>query len=463
MMLRRTKVMQTMAQEKPGLFRAVKEWMKNWVKTVREAFQGVSEVHEEARAVAQMEMDRLEKFTEMWDRGLIEATENAQKSPAKEGGTVKYSFDEYSDRQKSNWVNSKRIVIYENEQQLREFIREALNTSINNKKMYFGKISNALANRIMNAVRIDVEGYNCSLSAYEIKKIQKDHGSEETEKPRGQRPVTEDDYVLVPTVILEADSITLSDKLYNGRPVINFIKTVDDSRITVSAYVSDKHLDLAVQTMFAGKKKGNLSTPMGEQAPINTPEANSGTVSTISILPSAGKSNTKFQEREELPDDRALLMAAKAQGKNAEALTTYQKKVKSLEALERKLQRQQEALEEARKEGRIATPVTRSLARNDNEGAKSSEGARPMTASEKVQALEEGIRKTQASIRIHIDNRARCKMRNRCDKPGCIVGEGLVPSRIAKKCSANSYNLRIRRTFSYTPCCREGASPSLRW
>ena len=59
------------------------------------------------------------------------------------------------------------------------------------------------------------------------------------------------------------------------------------------------------------------------------------------------------------------------------------------------------------------------------------------------------------------------KMRNKCENPGCIVGEGLAPSRrtrarIAKKYSANSYNLRIRRTFSQdnTPCCREGASPS---
>ena len=330
MMLRRTKVMQTMAQEKPGLFRAEKEWMKNWVKTVREAFQGVSEVHEEARAVAQMEMDRLEKFTEMWDLGLIEATGNAQKSPAKEGGETKYSIDpnlyvDPNEKRTNTWLDDNRL----------------------------------------------------------------------------QLPlVTTHDPI---------NKITLTPK----------------------------------------DVKGNFSSDTKE--PTKTP------------MQLAYEKAAQKQEREELPDDRALLMAAKAQGKNAEVLTTYQKKVKSLEAMERKLRRQQEALEEARKEKRIATPVTRSLARNDNEGAKSSEGARPRTAAEKVQALEDGIRKTQASIRIHIENRARCKMRNRCENPGCIVGEGLVPSRIAKKCSANSYNLRIRRTFSYTPCCREGASPSPRW
>ena len=49
---------------------------------------------------------------------------------------------------------------------------------------------------------------------------------------------------------------------------------------------SDKRLDLFVQTIYADEK-GNLSTPTGEQAPINTPEANSGTVSnrTVSQYP----------------------------------------------------------------------------------------------------------------------------------------------------------------------------------
>ena len=72
-------------------------------------------------------------------------------------------------------------------------------------------------------------------------------------------------------------------------------------------------------------------------------------ISDSSILSSSENSNTKFQEREDLPDDRALLMQARAEGRNAETLTAYQKKVRSLEALERKLRRQQDGLEEARK------------------------------------------------------------------------------------------------------------------
>ncbi len=57
---------------------------------------------------------------------------------------------------------------------------------------------------------------------------------------------------------------------------------------------------------------------------------------------------TLFQEKDELPTDRKLLMNARAEGRNSEALTAYQKKVRSLEALERKLQRQMDAMEAAK-------------------------------------------------------------------------------------------------------------------
>ena len=129
---------------------------------------------------------------------------------------------------------------------------------------------------------IDVEGFNCSLSANEVRKIFKDHGDPNAEMLRGQRSVTEDDIVNIPIVIQSPSDISLSQKLYNGKPVINFVKNMD-GKTTVSAVVSDKHLDLFVQTAFVGIKKGNLATPTGEQAPINTPEASNGTVSTLKV------------------------------------------------------------------------------------------------------------------------------------------------------------------------------------
>ena len=50
------------------------------------------------------------------------------------------------------------------------------------------------------------------------------------------------------------DEISESPKQYNGKPVINFIKELN-GRVTVSAVVSNKRLDLFVQTAFIGIKK----------------------------------------------------------------------------------------------------------------------------------------------------------------------------------------------------------------
>ena len=54
--------------------------------------------------------------------------------------------------------------------------------------------------------------------------------------------------------------------------------------MTVVAVVSDKRLDLFVQTAYVGIKNRNLATPIDEQASINTPEADNGTVSKNSML-----------------------------------------------------------------------------------------------------------------------------------------------------------------------------------
>ena len=197
-------------------------------------------------------------------------------------GEKAYSLSEYSDHQKKNWESSKRIVVYENGEQFSQFIQDSIDNKIIDKKMYFGAISADLASRIQADTGLDVENYNLSLGSFEIRKILKDHGSEETEAPRGQRAITPDDFSHIVDIVLNPTSIELSENTYMGKPAIEFTGNYN-GRMNVVAVVSDKRLDLFVQTIYANIKKENLSTPIGEQAPINTPEANSGTVSRISI------------------------------------------------------------------------------------------------------------------------------------------------------------------------------------
>ena len=98
-----------------------------------------------------------------------------------------------------------------------------------------------LGKTILKGTGLDVTGYNCTLRASEIKKIFSDHGNEKTENLRGQRAITKEDIKMIPEILSSPDDVTLDKKLYQGKPVIKFIKTIN-GKMTVSAYVSKKHL-----------------------------------------------------------------------------------------------------------------------------------------------------------------------------------------------------------------------------
>ena len=285
---------QQLASDNMPLAKRIRKWLNDFFRKIKSAFAGLEAVHDEAKAMT----DYMDELRAMWDDALSDAVRNrANKNAAEIGDGAKYSLRSYSEQQLRNWENSKRIVVYSSDAQLREFIKDARAGKIGGRKMYFGMVPQNLAQKIMSETGINVDGYNCSLSAYEIQKIFKDHGNAATERLRGQRAVTEDDVAAIPEILQNADTIVPSDKKYNGKPAIQFAKN-GNGRVNLVAVVSDKHLDLFVQTMYAGIKKGNLATPTGEQAPINTPEASRSTVSNNSIRSSSENSNTKIKKSE---------------------------------------------------------------------------------------------------------------------------------------------------------------------
>lgn len=252
-----------------------------------------------------------------------------------EGNARSYSLTEYTEHQKRNWETSKRIVVYNNEQQLSQFIHDSIVNKTMDKKMYFGAIPSDLAARIIADTGLNVESYNLSLGSYEIRKILKDHGDEKKEVPRGQRAVTANDFAHVVDVVLNPDKITLSEEKYMGKPAIVFIGE-NNGRMNVVAVVSDKRLDLFVQTIYVNVKKGNLATPMDDQASINTPEANSGTVSSsISISDGQEDVNRKYSLRTSTVNKRDVardLRAILSRGGDPRELQRY---VNSLEQTSR--------------------------------------------------------------------------------------------------------------------------------
>lgn len=215
----------------------------------------------------------------------------------------KYELEPYSEREAKNWEASPKILLYKNENQLMEFVDEALQNDRDNRKIYFGKISEDLGGKILKETGVNVKGFNCTLAAYEVRKILKRHGSDKTEKLQGQTAITKEDFLKIPKIIQNADKIELSEKPYNGKPVIVFSKKTD-RKVVVVTYASDKHLDLRIQTMYAGKKSGNLATPTDVQASVITPEAARGTVPTSQRI--ASRSQNVKRENENLTTIRNL-------------------------------------------------------------------------------------------------------------------------------------------------------------
>ena len=200
--------------------------------------------------------------------------------PPENKKALRFSLNVYSEQQKENWKRSKKIIVYENAEQLKNFVEKAKSDNNYVSKIYFGTVDGLLAEEIMNETGYDFQGKNVTLRADNVRKIFKDHGTERTEAPRGQRPITADDFGKIPEVIGNPDSISESD--YFGRPAAEFKKTIDNSRITVFAVDSGgSSLDLYVQTMYAGRKKGSIADTANASALTQTPEAPAGTASFI--------------------------------------------------------------------------------------------------------------------------------------------------------------------------------------
>lgn len=308
----------TFAEKFVDALKSIIEAIKNYLKSGDVNHLIAGKLSEDAKA--------LEEFKNLWENALKAAVNNhAEISNAKENtdtqsNGVKYSLKEYTEHQKENWKDSKQIIVYENENQLRNFIQKSLDGEYLSvkKKMYFGAISTDLAERIFNATGVDAENYNITISSNEIRKILlNSHGDEKKENLRGQRAITEDDILAIPKIIEEADFIELDRKKYDGKPIIRFIKTIN-GKTTVVSYVSQKKHDLGVQTMYSSIKKDSLVTAANAKALTETSETTSNTAifnTTISqsdsdvnsSIRTKGENNTKFSLSEPVEEKGNLI------------------------------------------------------------------------------------------------------------------------------------------------------------
>lgn len=77
----------------------------------------------------------------------------------------------------------------------------------NRARMNYGEVSEEEARRVQDAVGLDVRGYRRTIDGSSIRHMHKKHGSFETEDPRGQVPVTREDFARIPEIVASSDRI----------------------------------------------------------------------------------------------------------------------------------------------------------------------------------------------------------------------------------------------------------------
>lgn len=257
------------------------------VKRAADQLRGFVTAEKGHRVETLQELRRVQQMERHFEKAL------RQFRQSKKGGGegVQYKLGEYTQQEKKNWENSKNIVLYENTQQLKQFVQNALNGKELNKKMYFGKTNEKISQYVFEKTGVDISGYNCVLRASEVRKIIKDHGNEKVEMSRGQRAIQEQDFFDIPYILEYPDSVSLDSNLFEGKPVLIFQKVLN-GKTTIVAYISNKHLDLTVQTMYSGQNKRSLATtPSGENSFSQTSETLSGTASSAFNVPQKGEEN----------------------------------------------------------------------------------------------------------------------------------------------------------------------------
>lgn len=153
----------------------------------------------------------------------------------------------YTNEEKSNWEQSKKIVLAVNDEHIKKFISKARNgdASVQGKKLLLGKLRQETADRIRDEVGINLNGYNLELRASDIKHAFNQHSNDGKENLRGQKTITENDIANFAEVETSFDAV----KKGSVSNSLTFIKQID-GQVYAITYYADGNKSLALKTMY---------------------------------------------------------------------------------------------------------------------------------------------------------------------------------------------------------------------
>lgn len=163
-------------------------------------------------------------------------------------------LDTYSKREINNFKNGK-ITIVRNQRDIDKFISTNRNILSNNEKLYYGKLKEETANKILKVLPYDLKGFNLSLQRHNLKHIEKKHGNPISEIIKGQYNIIKSDFYLIPEIIGEADYIKAThDNEFNNKS-LEIIKEIDKCIYHLVVYISLKNHNIEIKTLYKKKKE----------------------------------------------------------------------------------------------------------------------------------------------------------------------------------------------------------------
>ena len=111
------------------------------------------------------------------------------------------------------------------------------------------------ADRLNSAIGLDLTGFVHQLTAGGIRHIFKSHDDEQTEKARGQLPVTKEDILLIPLITGDFDKVALAKEKSEGRSVLIYSKKIGNMYFYYETVGGGKNKTLQPKTMYKRKAK----------------------------------------------------------------------------------------------------------------------------------------------------------------------------------------------------------------
>ncbi len=118
-----------------------------------------------------------------------------------------------------------------------------------------GLLTAAQAARVQALKSVDVARFDFALDAPAVQHVQRKHGNQAVEAPRGQRAVVASDYARLPAVINAPDMIEDAGLSDIGRPLVRYVKSFGAETWAPVFEVRSKRKTLALQTLTIRVRK----------------------------------------------------------------------------------------------------------------------------------------------------------------------------------------------------------------